>query len=136
MGPGDCVLPNWRNYSKRLVRKGGLEPPRIAPPDPKSGASANFATFAWTATDLLDLPCPVWCHCDIARTVQLYRVGSEFELVGKGKGRGEQTETALAMTLLGEMGGHRRDSSMAGVRSQLQTFFSRLLNFLTLLTKR
>ena len=35
------------NLFKRLVRKGGLEPPRIAPPDPKSGASANFATFAW-----------------------------------------------------------------------------------------
>jgi hypothetical protein len=25
----------------------GLEPLRIAPPDPKSGASANFATSAW-----------------------------------------------------------------------------------------
>lgn len=53
MGPSDCVLPNWKNYSKKLVRKGGLEPPRVAPPDPKSGASANFATFAWTSTDLL-----------------------------------------------------------------------------------
>ena len=31
---------------KLLVRKGGLEPPWVTPPDPKSGASANSATFA------------------------------------------------------------------------------------------
>ena len=29
-----------------LVRKGGLEPPWVSPPDPKSGASANSATLA------------------------------------------------------------------------------------------
>ena len=29
-----------------LVRKEGLEPSRFYPPDPKSGASANSATFA------------------------------------------------------------------------------------------
>ena len=29
-----------------MVRERGLEPLRIAPPDPKSGASANFATPA------------------------------------------------------------------------------------------
>src|SRR5689334_2281353 len=29
-----------------MVRKGGLEPPWVSPPDPKSGASANSATFA------------------------------------------------------------------------------------------
>ncbi len=31
---------------KPLVRKAGLEPARVSPPDPKSGASANSATFA------------------------------------------------------------------------------------------
>ena len=35
-----------------MVRKGGLEPPWISPPDPKSGASANSATFAWCRREL------------------------------------------------------------------------------------
>ncbi|MEY2556116.1 MAG: hypothetical protein QOF93_1260 [Verrucomicrobiota bacterium] len=36
----------------------GLEPLRIAPPDPKSGASANFATLArgFSTTDLAQIP--------------------------------------------------------------------------------
>ena len=29
-----------------MVRKRGLEPPRLVAPDPKSGASANFAISA------------------------------------------------------------------------------------------
>jgi hypothetical protein len=39
-------IGNIRVGASELVRKGGLEPPRFYPPDPKSGASANSATFA------------------------------------------------------------------------------------------
>ena len=33
-------------YQEELVRVEGLEPPRLAAPEPKSGASTNFATPA------------------------------------------------------------------------------------------
>ena len=46
--------PNFDNSPARgiymMVRKGGLEPPHLSVPDPKSGASANSATFAFTTT--------------------------------------------------------------------------------------
>lgn len=32
-----------------MVRVEGLEPPRLAAPEPKSGASTNSATPAWSA---------------------------------------------------------------------------------------
>ena len=32
------------------MREGGLEPPNLAAPDPKSGVSANSTTPAWEAT--------------------------------------------------------------------------------------
>ena len=35
-----------------LVRMKGLEPPRLASPDPKSGVSANFTTSAVKASNL------------------------------------------------------------------------------------
>src|SRR3984893_113562 len=38
-----------------LVRKGGLEPPHLSVPDPKSGASANSATFARALAKMLGL---------------------------------------------------------------------------------
>ena len=37
-------IPNATHDS--LVRKGGLEPPHLSAPEPKSGASTNSATFA------------------------------------------------------------------------------------------
>ena len=43
-----------RGEKRELVRKGGLEPPRLAAPDPKSGASANSATFARWLTRIVN----------------------------------------------------------------------------------
>ncbi len=40
------ILSEAERSRRDLVRKEGLEPSRFYPPDPKSGASANSATFA------------------------------------------------------------------------------------------
>src|SRR3546814_12390463 len=41
--------PRGAEPARWVVRKGGLEPPRLAAPAPKAGASANSATFAISA---------------------------------------------------------------------------------------
>ena len=45
--PGPC--PQDQHFPEIMVRVEGLEPPRLAAPEPKSGASANFATPACKA---------------------------------------------------------------------------------------
>ena len=46
---GKVVFYHWTTsaYKKEMVRVKGVEPPRLAAPDPKSGASANSATPAF-----------------------------------------------------------------------------------------
>src|ERR1022692_2965560 len=69
--PAPLQTPFNQKFARTLVRKGGLEPPWVTPPDPKSGASANSATFAGriakimtnaTGTDyssILGIHCPI-----------------------------------------------------------------------------
>jgi hypothetical protein len=48
--PWHCRGGGWPAMeAPLLVRKGGLEPPRLAALEPKSRASTNSATFAWPA---------------------------------------------------------------------------------------
>ena len=50
---GRHTPPSLRVAASAEVPGRGLEPLRIAPPDPKSGASANFATPAYSETTVL-----------------------------------------------------------------------------------
>jgi hypothetical protein len=47
----------FAEHPKLLVRKEGLEPSWVSPPDPKSGASANSATFASLVPDHYQSTC-------------------------------------------------------------------------------
>ena len=44
------------SYLEEVVRVEGLEPPRLAAPEPKSGASTNFATPACKIQKYLECP--------------------------------------------------------------------------------
>src|ERR1700751_6194488 len=76
-----------------VVRKGGVEPPWVSPPDPKSGASANSATLAMHSLALL--------YCElIAARFSGYSPGPHLRvvfLVGSGsseRGNGRLGETS------------------------------------------
>lgn len=45
-----CQLHTSGNEGSFIVRVEGLEPPWIAPPDPKSGMSTNFTTPAFAVS--------------------------------------------------------------------------------------
>ena len=44
------------SYREEVVRVEGLEPPRLAAPEPKSGASTNFATPAFKTQTVFYTP--------------------------------------------------------------------------------
>ena len=45
------------SYLEEVVRVEGLEPPRLAAPEPKSGASTNFATPAFKKIHSISRDC-------------------------------------------------------------------------------
>ena len=59
--------------NRAFVRVKGLEPPRLSAPEPKSGASANFATPAWNLDSLAKNIAVENFRLEILRFVMLVR---------------------------------------------------------------
>src|ERR1043166_4037762 len=83
----------------------GLEPLRIAPPDPKSGASANFATLAlqfW----ILDFRLPIsklprlpgYLFCIAANFAAFVTAGRSSDVTGPPEGERECSSNAKTKT--------------------------------------
>ncbi len=53
-GQEDVHRERQKDEHSRVVRVEGLEPPRLSAPEPKSGASTNFATPAHSETKRLE----------------------------------------------------------------------------------
>ncbi len=71
---------------KGLVRKGGLEPPWVSPPDPKSGASANSATFAHLVSFSFGLPYICFAyHVRTSRNTRPLEHPSDVEIPRHGR---------------------------------------------------
>ena len=69
-----------------LVLGRGLEPPRVAPPAPKAGASTTFATPAYSACYII-IPCRHKSHLPVARCARdpgsLARQGGGYLRLGQ-----------------------------------------------------
>ena len=58
-----------------MVRVEGLEPPRLAAPEPKSGASTNFATPAHAVTCLKAIELRRHTRTEIGRRGEKFTIG-------------------------------------------------------------
>ena len=81
----------------------GLEPPRLSAPEPKSGASANFATPAWNWKSLADfLPCGK-LKAGIEHLLQTFAMSQIDRLVKRTRDQivhsGSDVDSALSFAL-------------------------------------
>ena len=101
------------NGCKLLVRKEGLEPSWVTPPDPKSGASANSATFARLPTPRFYYPFGRLCLGVLS--VETVRLSIPRTIAGQRQSRSGGSaawSTALRRSCRGRLSGSRHWSHM------------------------